>query len=67
MEGKEQLRRIVQEHLQSLNQQAYPFFYALVNGGEDGYQKAEELVIRYALSNRMSIGATIAQLESDMQ
>lgn len=67
MSGKEQLRRIVQEHLQSLNRQTYPFFYELANSSADGYQKAEELIIRYALNTRMSIGAAIAQLESEMQ
>lgn len=66
MNPQEQLRKIVQEHLQSVTRQTYPFFYNLVNGSADGYQQAEDLIIRYALQNRMSIGATIAQLESEM-
>ncbi len=66
MSQQEQLRKIISEHLQSLTKQTYPFFYDMVNGSMDGYQKAEDLIIRYALQNRMSIGAAIAQLESEM-
>ncbi len=67
MNQQEQVRKIIQEHLQSVTHQTYPFFYSLVSASTDGYQKAEDLIIRYALQNRMSIGASIAQLESEMQ
>jgi hypothetical protein len=66
MNSKEQLQKIVQENLSRVTENTYPYFYNMVNGSPDGYRKAEDLVINYALKNRMSIPATIAHLESSM-
>ena len=58
-----QLRSTTRVALQNCNPKATPNFCKMLTSAE-GYAKAEDMVVRYAMKNRVSVGAAIGQLES---
>ena len=60
-----QLRLKVKEELWDLKQSAYPKFHQMKQSKE-GYKKAEELIIEYAIHNQVPISTAIAHLEAEL-
>ena len=60
-----QLRLLIRRELQSCNPSATPNFCEMIKT-QSGYKKAESMIITYAITNGVGIGATIAHLESEM-
>jgi hypothetical protein len=60
-----QLRLLIRKQLQRCNPSATPNFCEMVKT-QSGYKKAESMILTYAITNRVSVGAAIAQLESAM-
>lgn len=60
-----QFRLLIRKQLQKCNPSATPNFCEMIKT-QSGYKKAEGLIINYAITNRVGIGAAIAQLESEM-
>lgn len=61
---EQQLRDIVKQTLLNITEQGSPYFYNMIKQG--GYAKAEEMLINYAITNRVTISAALANLESSM-
>lgn len=59
------LRLKVRESFKVCSKTVYPSFYNLLQS-KQGYLKAEELVIAYAIKNELPISTSIAQLESEL-
>ena len=68
-QSKEQtLRLIVRDKLLGQKERtraAAPAIWAMIQSPE-GYRKAEDMIIRYALTNSVGIGAAIGLLESEL-
>lgn len=62
---EQQLREIVQQSLATITQSASPYFYNIVNVHK-AYNKAEDMIINYAITNRVPVSAAIALIESAM-
>jgi hypothetical protein len=62
---EQQLRIIISEELRKCSPSAYPNFCRMIETRE-GYRKAEDMIINYALKNQMNIGSAIAQLEMEL-
>jgi hypothetical protein len=60
-----QLRLLIRKELQKCNPAATPNFCEMIKT-QSGYKKAEGMIITYAITNGVGIGAAIAQLESEM-
>jgi hypothetical protein len=60
-----QLRLLIRRELQRCNPSATPNFCEMVKT-QSGYKKAESMILTYAITNGVSIGAAIAQLESEI-
>ena len=60
-----QLRLLIRKDLQNCNPSATPNFCEMLKT-QSGYKKAEGMIINYAITNGVGIGAAIAQLESEM-
>ena len=54
----------IKAELSKCNPSAYPNFSKLLKT-KDGYLKAEEMVIEYAVKNNLPISSAISQLESE--
>lgn len=62
---EDEVRLLVREALKGLTKEGTPNFYNMIQTA-DGYRKAEDLIINYAVKNIISITAAIAQLESTL-
>ena len=60
------LRTEVKKQLSTCSHEVTPVLCKMIQSTE-GYRKAEEMIIRYALQNQVSIGAAIAQLEVELE
>ena len=60
-----QLRLLIRKELKKCNPSATPNFCEMIKT-QSGYKKAESMIISYAITNGVGIGAAIAQLESEM-
>ncbi len=61
-----ELRIEVRQQMSTCSKEVTPVLCQMIQSKE-GYLKAEEMVIRYALQNQVSIGAAIAQLEVELE
>lgn len=60
-----QLREIVKQTLESITKSGSPFFYEMVFE-QNSFDKAEEMLITYAIKNRVTISAALGLIESEM-
>lgn len=60
------LRNAVKVELDKVTKAGCPEFYKMIQT-PDGYRRAEDMVINFAIKNQLSIGAAIGQLENEMQ
>lgn len=60
-----ELRIAIKTELQNCSPSVTPKFCDLINT-KDGYLKAEDMIINYAIRNQVSISAAIAHLEVEL-
>jgi hypothetical protein len=65
MSQANELRLLVRDALKECNPQVTPNFCRMLET-QEGYKKAEDLVINYSIRNQISVSAAIAQLESTL-
>jgi len=65
MKQSDELRLLVRDALRECSAEATPNFFEMVKTAS-GYQKAEDMVINFAVKNQLSVTAAIAQLESTL-
>ncbi len=61
----QQLRSMIRVALQQCDTVATPNFCEMLHSSE-GYRRAESMVLNFALKNKVSIGAAIGHLETEM-
>lgn len=66
MNQNSQLRILVREALKESTEKGSPNFYNMIQT-VDGYKKAEDMIINYALKNQISIFAAIPLLECEFE
>jgi hypothetical protein len=59
-------REEVKNSLAQCSPNTTPKLYAIMKAKGDGYRKAEEMVIRKALYDRIAIGAAISHIEMEL-
>jgi hypothetical protein len=63
MRDIETLQNIVNAAIDNMTADKNPYFYPMVKT-EQGTQRAQQEIVTYAITNNISIGAAIGQLES---
>jgi hypothetical protein len=62
---EQELRNIVKQSLEKITENGSPYFWDMVYK-QNAYAKAEEMIINYAITNRVPISAAIGLIESTM-
>lgn len=62
----DELRMLVRDALKECNPSATPNMYELIQT-VDGYKKAEDMVINYAIKNQVSVSAAVSLLEAEYE
>ena len=65
MKQSDELRLLVREALNNCSAESTPSFSEMIKTA-DGYKKAEDMVINFAVRNQITVTAAIAQLESTL-
>lgn len=64
-DNEKDLRLLVRKALTKCTKESTPNFYEMLQS-EDGYKKAEDLVLNYSLQNVISVTSAVGQLESTL-
>lgn len=66
MSQQSEIRTLVRSALSHVAEVAYPNFYKMIQT-VDGYKKAEDLILNYAIKNQISVSSAIGLLEAELE